>query len=274
MPSSLEAITPAGAYRQLKPGLLNREVFPPRDPARTSPFIVLAEDLIEPGMESFGMHPHRGFETVMLQLKGSNAFEDSLGDTGVTGPGDVEWTCAGRGILHGGRPVGDERLHSLQLWLNLPAALKTAPPGMRNQSFADTPTIRKDGVTTTVYAGRHGGVVQPHLSLWPLTLIETRLDAGRSVTFEIGAGTRAFAYVVDGAATVDGAPVAGGHVAWFRRVDEASTATLTAQGGAHLVYYASVPIDEPVALGGPFVMNSEAEIQAAYADLKAGRIGR
>lgn len=274
MNASLERITPAGAWRELAPGLMNREVFSPGDQRLSSPFIVLAEDHIEPGMSGFGMHPHRGFETVMLQLKGSSAFEDSLGDKGVTGPGDVEWTCAGRGIMHGGRPVGDEKLHSLQLWLNLPRALKTAAPGMRNQHFADTPTVRGEGVTTTIYAGRHAGTSHPHLSLWPLTLIEAKLDAGRSITFEIDAGQRAFVYVVAGAVTIDGERIADSHVAWLRRGDAAYEATLTADGGAHLVHYASVPIDEPVALGGPFVMNSEAEIRQAYADLKAGRIGR
>ena len=273
MRGGLEGITPAGAFRELKPGLLNREVVPPDDQRHSSPFILLVEDFIEPGMQAYGMHPHRGFETVMLQLTGSSAFEDSLGDTGVTGPGDVEWTTAGRGIMHGGRPVGDVKLHSLQLWLNLPAALKTAAPRMRNQHFAETPTIRAEGVVTTVHAGRHAGTVRPHLSLWPLTLIETKLDDGRSVTFEIDAGQRAFAYVIEGGVTVDGVSVRNGHVAWFRCVDTASTVTLTADRGAHLIYYASMPIDEPVAMGGPFVMNSEAEIRQAHADLRAGLIG-
>ena len=94
------------------------------------------------------------------------------------------------------------------------------------------------------------------------------------MTFEIEAGQRAFAYVIDGVVIIDGSFVPGGHVAWFRRGDRMSTATLTADGSAHLVYYASMPIDEPVAMAGPFVMNSEDEIRQAYADLRAGRIGR
>lgn len=116
----------------------------------------------------------------------------------------------------------------------------------------------------------------PHGTTWPLTLIELRLDDGNRFDVPVPAGERAFAYVVSGTAEIgiEGQAVASGDVAWLAlsHPGEASTLQVVARDAVRLLVYASPVIDEPIALGGPFVMNTAQEIQQAFEDLRAGRL--
>lgn len=275
MSDVVENVHKVGAIRELSEGACNRFVVHPKDQRHSSPFILLVEDWIEPQVAGFDMHPHRGFETVTLVLKGAMRHQDHLGASGVLRGGDVQWTRAGRGIFHGGHPEGSERLHALQLWLNLPAAMKSAAPGTLEQHLADTLLDEADGVQVIVHAGAYNGRAQPHCSLWPLTLVEAKLQANRSITLDARPEDRAFLYVLEGEVSIDGVrTVAQGEVAWFRFGDSrlAQGVRLHAALNAQVVYYASPPIDEPIAMHGPFVMNTEEEIRQAYADLKSNKL--
>lgn len=274
MTDSIESLQKVEQVRQLGHGAYNRFVVHPHDQRHSSPFVLLVEDWMDPWASGFDMHPHRGFETVTLILGGAIRHRDHLNAQGVLRAGDVLWTRAGRGIFHAGRPEGGERLHLLQLWLNLPAAMKSATPGTLEQRLADTLVVDADGGRVIVHAGAYGGRTQPHLSLWPLTLLEATLEAGGSITIEPRPENRGFLYVIDGEAKIGGTrSVERGNVAWFKARDSSSSngVRIDAVSATHIAYYAAQPIGEPVALHGPFVMTTSVEIRQAYADLESGR---
>lgn len=268
---AVESISKAGPYRESTNGIRHRFVVHSDNPRRRSPFIQLVESWMAPDADMFGMHPHRGFETVTLVLKGSERYRDHLGTEGLAQAGDVQWTRAARGILHSSKPEGDEPLHVLQLWLNLPASMKSAEPRTCGQRLAETAASDDDGVQVIVHAGEYQGRVQPHLSLWALALIEAKLAAERSVTLRADPTWRSFVYVITGEIRIGGRTVSEGEVAWIGSSGalDPGVRAETAEG-AHVVFYSSPPIDEPVAVRGPFVMNTKDEIRQAYADLSNG----
>lgn len=269
------AISKVGAWRTLTGGVRNRFVVHPDDPHRHSPFILAVEDWIEPRSTAFGMHPHRGFETVTLVLEGAERYRDHLGTEGLARAGDVQWTRAARGIFHAGAPEGDERLHALQLWLNLPRSLKSADPATFGQCLADTLVDEHDGVHVIVHAGHYGGRVQPHLSLWPISLIQVTFEPKRSVVLDIDPRWTTFVYVLVGQVSIGGGIVSEGEVAWLTPDNGPpgqDHLRIEALADAQIVCYSAPPIDEPVVMGGPFVMTTQAEIRQAYADLANGEL--
>ncbi|AKJ66901.1 hypothetical protein PATSB16_04420 [Pandoraea thiooxydans] len=262
----------------------NRMVVAPRDFPGQSPFLLLMEDWFRaPG--GFATHPHRGFETVTLVLEGAIEHRDHTGSHGVLHAGDVQWMTAGGGVLHSELPHGEALAHTLQLWLNLPAVRKMTPARYRDQRLADTPVWRAPGVEVRVYAGQAGtgaqAVDQAHSSLWPLHLLDIRLAPGAAWQQTLPARFRGFAYVLEGSGVAGGEPtrVSATDAAWFEPGDvdvgADATDTLTLRAGdesMRVIVYAGVPIDEPVAAYGPFVMNTMSEVQRAYADFHAGRL--
>lgn len=248
----------------------NRLVIPPADFAATSPFLLLAEDWFAPPA-GFPTHPHRGMETVTFVLEGALAHQDHTGGASTLSAGDVQWMTAGRGVLHSELP-GPQGVHSLQLWLNLPAALKGSRARYLDQRLADTPELTGDGVSIRVYAGRQGAVSHPFGSTWPITLLDIRIAAGRRHPLEIAAGQRGFLYVLDGSATLGsaGRRLRPEDVAWLEPATAGSILPLEAADDFRALFYAGTPIEEPVVARGPFVMNTVEEIARAYADFRAG----
>lgn len=269
--SRTHGVIPRGATTQVQD---NAIVVAPDDYARSTPFLLLSEDWFgAPG--GFQTHPHRGMQTVTFMLDGALEHRDHTGAHSVLRAGDVQWMTAGRGVLHSEMPHGPEPAHTLQLWLNLPARLKRAPARYVDQRLETVPVRRAEGVEARVYAGRSGEVEHPHGSDWPMTLIDIRLEAGRALRQEVRAADRGFVYVLDGRARLgaDAAPAPAGTVAWFEPsgAEGFDTLRLAADEAARILLFAGPPIDEPVAFGGPFVMNSAAEIRQAYEDLRSGR---
>lgn len=256
----------------------NRQVVAPRDFDRQSPFLFLMEDWFRtPG--GFETHPHRGFETVTLVLEGAIEHRDHTGSHGVLQAGDVQWMTAGHGVLHSEMPHGDALAHTLQLWLNLPARLKMTPARYVDQPLATVPRWHGPGVTVRVYAGEAGDVAQAHGSVWPMALLDIRLDAGARWQQSIPAAWRGFAYVLEGRGMAGSAheavDIGPADVAWFEPSGNAGNDRLTLQAGdapLRAIVYAAPPIDEPVAAYGPFVMNTMTEIQQAFADYHHGRL--
>jgi redox-sensitive bicupin YhaK (pirin superfamily) len=247
------------------------------DLAMQSPFLRLSEDWFA-APAGFPTHPHRGMQTVTLVLDGALHHRDHTGADGVLWPGDVQWMTAGRGVLHSEMPYADERAHTLQLWLNLPAAAKMVPARYVDQRLAEVPIRRLPGVEARIYAGRSGEVVAPHGSHWPMMLLDIRIEAGAEFALEIPAAYRGFVYVLDGSARLgaERETVAAPDVAWFEPTggDTAQTDTvaMTALEPFRCLLYAGPPIDEPIVAYGPFVMNTVEEIQQAFADYQADRL--
>ena len=258
----------------------------PTDPARTDPFLALAEDWFSaPG---FDWHPHRGIETVTLVLDGVLEHGDNLGNAGALEPGDVQWMTAGRGIIHRELAYRDEHAHTLQLWVNLPASLKVVDTRYQDLLAAKRPRIESPGTRVDVVSGPvegpNGGATGPALNHWPIHGALLTLEPNTSVAYAVPDRHRAFAYVLSGTARIAGRAVQAGQIAWSDPCP--STLASPARAPAELrivapdgdevttvMLYSGEPIGEPVVLGGPFVMNRRDEITRAFADFHAGHFG-
>jgi quercetin 2,3-dioxygenase len=245
----------------------------PERVAEHSPFLLMAEDWFAPPA-GFPTHPHRGMETVTFVLEGELLHKDHTGGEGSLGAGDAQFMTAGGGVLHSEMP-GPGGVRSLQLWLNLPARLKRTRAGYRDVRLGDAAHLRGDGTEARLYSGRLGGIAVPQATAWPMTLVDATLEPGATLALAVSAGERAFALVLEGE-TLLGAnaqKVSAGEVAWAALPGEDTSLAASAPNArTRLLFYASPVIDEPVAMGGPFVMNTREEILEAFADLRAGRL--
>lgn len=245
------------------------------------PFLLLdafRSDRPDDYIAGFPPHPHRGFETVTYLLAGRMRHKDNAGHEGVIAPGGVQWMTAGRGIVHSEMPEQEQGLLAgFQLWVNLPADHKMDPPAYQEHPAGQIPEeVRTGGARVRVVAGRTsqgtpGPVVQPLTE--PLYL-DVELAAAADFSETLPSTHNAFLYVIAGTVR---AHDADGRVVELVR-DELAVLShgdrLTVQAGdtaARFLLVAGRPLHEPVARGGPFVMNSQAEIRQAYADFEAGR---
>jgi quercetin 2,3-dioxygenase len=220
-----------------------------------------------------GWHPHRGFETVTLVLDGEVDHEDTAGNGGRIGRGEVQWMTAGAGLLHKEMHSPEftrrgGRFHALQLWVNLPAKLKMSEPRYQTLTAASIPAV--DGVR--VIAGEYRGAKGPAQTFTTINLFDARLRAGQKLTLDLREGHSAGLYVVDGEVTINGQTVHGTELAVLDR--KGADAEISATSDAIVFVMSGAPIDEPVAGYGPFVMNTPREIQQAFADYHAGRLGK
>jgi len=270
MERPVRRIEPAQPPGRSAPTHANRMVVAPGDFADHSPFLMLAEDWFAPPA-GFPTHPHRGMETVTIVLEGSIEHRDHTGAHGLIGEGDVQWMTAGKGVLHSEMP-GPQGVHSLQLWLNLPADRKMSPARYADQRGVDTPAITGDGSEIRVYAGEQGGISSPHGSSYPMGLFALKLEAGASTRLQLPADERVFIYAVEGSARLGAGSVLlqAGHVAWLDPTDGADALTVSGEAPFRAVVFSGRPIDEPVAAYGPFVMNTREEIEQAFADYRSG----
>jgi len=236
------------------------------------PFLMMAEDWFTPG--TFGDHPHRGIETVTLVLEGELLHRDNHGGEGILKPGDAQWMTAGKGIIHMEEPH-TPLVHSLQLWVNLPASNKMAEPRYQDLRYADLPVRKSPGAEVRVYSGTSGDVTAPTRNHLPITMVEVKLEPGATVTQELPASHNAFCYVLSGAGRFGAGDTAAeaGQVLWLSREERegSSEITVTADSALHAVLWAGPPVGEPVVSYGPFVMNTVEEIRQAYADYQAGK---
>lgn len=218
-------------------------------------------------------HPHRGFETVTLVLDGEVDHEDTAGNGGRIGQGEVQWMTAGAGLLHkelhspeftrrGGR------FQALQLWVNLPAKSKMAPPRYQTLTAASIPVV--DGVR--VIAGEYRGAKGPAQTFTAVNLFDVRLRTGQSLSLDLRDGFSAGLYVVQGEILVNGQKANATELVVLDRAG--NDVELAATTDAMVFVMNGAPIDEPVVGYGPFVMNTTAEIQRAFADYHAGRLGK
>jgi redox-sensitive bicupin YhaK (pirin superfamily) len=225
----------------------------------------------------FGPHPHRGFETVTFVVDGELLHRDSGGHDSVIGPGGVQWMTAGAGVVHSetspdkflkdGGP-----LEILQLWVNLPARLKMSPPrytGLHAQDVIDVPLADGAG-TLHLVSGDFEGSTGPIQSLTDVFIAMAAVNDGGSADLPAPAGRTVLFYVVQGSAVVDGVALPTATLARFEA--DGDFVRVAAQGDALILFGHADPIGEPVVARGPFVMNTEAEIEEAFRDLRAGRL--
>lgn len=251
-----------------------RRLIDGQDVGTTDPFILMAEDFMPRG--AFGRHPHRGIETVTLVLDGAVEHFDSAGNGGLIEAGDAQWMTAGRGVIHNESALPGSIAHTLQLWVNLPASRKMTEPRYQSLRGNALPVRREPGVEVKVLSGRSGDAVSPTLNHVPVTALDARIAPGASFDQALEPEANAFVLVLEGEARVgvSKVQVTAGKLAWLIRDDAAdgSTVTIAADDVAtRVVLFAGRPLREPVVFGGPFVMNTEAEIAQAFADYREGR---
>ena len=243
------------------------------------PFLLLDEfrsDDAGDYIAGFPNHPHRGFETVTYMLAGRMRHGDNQGNTGLRGPGSVQWMTAGRGIVHSEMPEQEDGLMwGFQLWVNLPARDKMTAPRYQDIAPSQIPEIAPvEGVRVRVIAGQVGTTAGPvsGVATQPVYL-DIALDAQTRYEVALPAGHTAFAYVFEREVTVgpsdDAIELVRGQLAVLGPGER-----LELKGGpegGRLILVAGKALHEPVARYGPFVMNTEAEIRQAFVDFQSGR---
>lgn len=244
------------------------------------PFLLLDEfrsDDPNDYIAGFPDHPHRGFETVTYMLAGRMKHGDNQGNTGLLGPGSVQWMTAGRGIVHSEFPEQEEGLMwGFQLWVNLPASDKFTAPRYQDIQADGIPEAELgDGVSARVITGELGGVTGPvtDVATEPV-YYDLHLEGGASYALPLPAGHNVFLYVYEGS-------ISAGPDSSARRVRRGEMALLShgsrveiaaEYNGAKLIVVGGRPLNEPIARYGPFVMNTAEEIHQAFADYRAGKL--
>ncbi|MFD3805138.1 pirin family protein [Streptomyces sp. NPDC058611] len=231
-------------------------------------------------------HPHRGFETVTYLIDGTFVHQDSNGGGGVINGGDTQWMTAGSGLLHIEAPpeslvVSGGLFHGLQLWVNLPASDKMMPPRYQDIGGGQVQLLSTPdgGSLLRVIAGELDGHEGPGITHTPITMIHATVTPGAQITLPWREDFNALAYVMAGRGSVgeDRRPITIGQTAVF---GEGSSLTVRADESQdsnapdlEVVILGGRPIREPMAHYGPFVMNSKHELQQAFDDFQAGRLG-
>ena len=269
-------------------GFLVRRPFPQASFSEFDPFLLLDEMgpmEVGPG-EAKGApdHPHRGFETVTYLLSGEMEHKDSRGHAGRLTPGDVQWMTAGAGVVHSEMPSAafqrdGGRMHGFQLWVNLPQREKMTKPRYQEIPRAGIPEAKSaDGlVTVRVIAGEAMGqqaVIETHT---PIIYLHYTIEPGGAIEQRVPAEYNTFAYIIDGAGFfgAERERASDGQMVMFAQDGETIRIENPADAKQRLdlLLIAGLPLNEPVARYGPFVMNTEREIRQAFEDYVRGRMG-
>ncbi len=277
-------------------GVHLRRAFGFGDTTEFDPFLLLDDfrnDRPDEYRAGFPWHPHRGIETITYVLAGNVEHGDSLGNRGNLGAGDVQWMTAGRGILHQEMPQGDKlgRMHGFQLWANLPSSLKLTAPRYQDIKAAEIPDIvDDDGTRVRIVCGDFRGQRGPveGVAADPRYL-DVSIPPGKRKTLPVELERHAFAYVFEGSGNFRAASkpfgvltekTDGGNDILLREqtgnrslvlFDSGDEVTVQAgDEGVRFLLVSGKPIEEPVAWYGPIVMNTQAELQQAFSELRGG----
>ncbi len=243
--------------------------------AALDPFLLLdeiASDEAADYIGGFPPHPHRGFETVTYMLEGAFTHTDHMGNKGHLRSGGVQWMTAGKGVIHSEMPEQEEgRLHGFQLWVNLPAKDKMQPARYQEFEPEDVPEVELEGGgLVRVVAGAFNGTLGPvaQVATNP-SYFDIRLPAGKTVEIDTILGHNSLFFMYKGEVEIQGANVKKGQLA---QLTDGDRVMLHANEDVGLIFLSAKPIREPVANYGPFVMNTQAEIEQAILDYNNGTL--
>ena len=231
-------------------------------------------------------HPHRGFETVTYLIDGVIAHHDSNGGGGIIGEGDTQWMTAGSGILHDEVPTkaffrSGGRTHGVQLWVNLPSALKFSPPRYQSitRDHLTLLTSSDGGALVRLIAGDLDGHAGPGVTHTPISYAHVSLEPGAQLEVPWNPAFSSLAYVLTGRgfAGAERRPIDEHQLVVFGPGDVVTVAAAPTQPetspNLEILLLGGLPIGEPIAHYGPFLMNTRAEILQAVEDFQAGRMG-
>ena len=267
-------------------GVKLKRVFGFSERSSFDPFLLLdhfGSDNPDDYIAGFPWHPHRGIETVTYLLAGTVEHGDSMRNKGVIAPGDAQWMTAGSGIIHQEMPhpgKDGKLMEGFQLWVNLPAKLKMTAPRYRAVVASEVPFLREKGCEIRILAGEYSGKAgaTPDLFVPVLYLIVT-MDAGAKIRIPIPAAHNTAAYVFRGKAAFAGKPLEAGMLchmpgssAALAKLDppDYAEAETAASEGASFLFIAGQPLNEPIAWGGPIVMNTKEELRSAFDEFDSG----
>jgi redox-sensitive bicupin YhaK (pirin superfamily) len=273
-------------------GFQVRRPFPGVDLALADPFLLLdhmgAVEYAPGEAKGAPWHPHRGFETVTYMIDGAMRHTDSIGGGGLITDGSTQWMTAGAGILHNEMPPQDliakgGLFHGVQLWVNLPRALKLVQPRYQDIAASDARLLSNvdGGALVRVIAGSLAGYDGPGMTYTPITYLHATVSPGARLSMPWPEDFNAMVYVLSGRGAVgaERRPIEEGQLAVFgpgtaltmRAADSQPASSPT---GWEILILGGQPIEEPVARYGPFVMNTRQEIIQAMEDFQAGRLGQ
>jgi redox-sensitive bicupin YhaK (pirin superfamily) len=270
------------AFRTLEgDGFEVRRAIPSHDLEAVGPFIFLdhfGPIDVRPGeAKGASAHPHAGIETLTLLLEGSSVHKDSLGNTSVMQPGEVQWLRAGRGVIHDESPDDEMRLkggrfHGVQLWINMPKGSKHDDPTYRHITSAEIPVAVSDdrGSRTRLIAGQLDQIAGPIVTTGMPFVAHSTASAGSVIDLMPVGVSELAVYVMVGAITIGARRVDAGQLA---RLSNGTGLRFAAEVDSEVVMVGGDPLDAPIRRYGPFVMNSTGDLERALRDYQAGRMG-
>jgi redox-sensitive bicupin YhaK (pirin superfamily) len=263
-------------------GFIGLNAFHPQGSRPFNPFLLLDHHgpmQVQPSEWPKGVdeHPHRGFETVTIVYEGALEHRDSAGNRGKLFAGDVQWMTAASGIIHEEKHEQEFSrrgglLDFVQLWVNLPAKDKMNPPQYQDIASSRIPLAPlPGGGQLRVVAGELAGLTGPARTFSPIVVADLTLTASQTETLTVPADYTLLVYVLSGLAAINGEPISRGQVALTN--PDGDSITVSSSTNAKLLILAGAPIHEPLAVYGPFVMNTREEILTAFDDFQNGRMG-
>jgi redox-sensitive bicupin YhaK (pirin superfamily) len=266
-------------------GIPVRQPFPTQQIDQIDPFLLLhhhatkvPEEAI-PHRSGVGPHPHRGFSPVTFVYKGGVHHRDSRGNNSVVYEGGTQWMNAGMGIVHSERPPADIQERGgeqeiIQLWVNLPKANKMRQPEYIPLLAEDTPVLELEGgsISIKVVAGEFDEIRGPIKPPTDILALRIAMEPGAVYEFPIPEQYNAFLYLLDGSVQLEGHGLVEGHHLVVLNQD-GEGCTIKAKAKTRILLMAGMPLNEPVAAHGPFVMNSQTEIMQAMRDYQQGKMG-
>jgi len=236
------------------------------------PFLLLDEfgsDNPDDYIAGFPPHPHRGFETITYMLNGKWQHKDSAGNEGKLGEGSVQWMTAGRGIIHSEMPIQTDGLaRGFQLWLNLPKEKKMIEPAYQDIESEQIPIVKEKAGMVKVISGNFHGTVGPGQSHTPILILDIQLLENSELTIPLTDGWNLFSFIYEGDVFA-GQKLSKGQLAVYEK--DGGVNFKTKDNKAGIFFAAGEPLNEPVARGGPFVMNTQGEVLQAFEDFQNGQ---
>lgn len=253
-------------------GVKLKRIFAHDNTELTDPFLLLdhfGSDNPDDYVKGFPWHPHRGIETVTYMLGGTVEHGDNIGNSGTIGPGDIQWMTAGGGVIHQEMPQKTKgMMHGLQLWVNLPAKNKMMEPRYRSILKKEVPVVKIPEGEVRVISGAYknvNGLVKELMV--DVDYLDVRLKKGMALSHASKKGYGSFCYLIEGTGEFDDTKLEQAQLILFT---EPGNIVVKAIEDMHYIYVTGKQLKEPIAWGGPIVMNTQQELEIAFRELKEG----
>ena len=254
-------------------GVKLTRIIPSTELDMIDPFLLFDEfgsDNPDDYIAGFPAHPHRGFETITYMINGKFRHKDSMGNEGYLTDGSVQWMTAGRGVIHSEMPEKTNgKVRGFQLWLNLPKEKKMIQPCYNDIPADNIPVVNISGAKIKIISGTFSGITGPGVSHTEILYYDISFDRKSEIVIPIKNGWNSFCYVYEGSifSTV---PIKKNDLALLGK--DGTFRCKANEKNTRLILVAGMPLDEPVARGGPFVMNTREELLKAFDDYQNGRL--